>query len=351
MKKKRYNVVSFFSGCGGMDYGFHNDKFNILFASDYWKDAANSFRLNYPNVEFLEKPIEEISAEEIKKLVGKNKIDLLIGGPPCQCFTRLNNNYLIKLSKDKKEDDRRRLSKIYIEKVRLLKPKIVLMENVKDMLIRKDENGEYYGDVIIKEFKKIGYSAYFKIISMDKYSVPERRTRVIFFATNVRKIIKKIEENPDFAFPEESEETITVKDMLSKIHDKSDLENHNFVENEQETKIKIKNIPQGGYYEDLPDKLKTKKVRDGELVIVKRYGSYLRRLDPDKPSLTITKNYLIHPFKDRFLSNREKAILHGFPIDYKFYGRDGSVCQQIANSVPPVFSAILSHKIFNMLNN
>lgn len=351
MVKKRYNVASFFSGCGGMDYGFHNDNFNILFANDSWKDASNSFRLNYPEVGVFEKPIEEISANEIKEIVGKNKIDVLIGGPPCQCFTRLNNNHLIKLSKDKKEDKRRMLSKAYIDKVKLLKPKIVLMENVKDMLVRRDKNGEYYGDIILKEFKKIGYSACFKIISMEKYSVPEKRTRVIFFATNVKRIIKEMDKNPDFVFPEETEERIYVKDVLSNIKDDSDLENHNFVENEQETKIKIKNIPKGGYYEHLPDHLKTKKKRNGKWTIVKRYGSYLRRLDPEKHSVTITKNYLIHPFKDRFLSNREKALLHGFPRKYKFYGGDGSTCQQIANSVPPSFSIILSQKIFNILNN
>lgn len=347
---KKYNVVSFFSGCGGLDYGFHNDNFNILLANDSWKDAANSFRLNYPEVNFIEKPIEKISNEEISKLIDKKTVDILIGGPPCQCFTRLNNNHLIKLSEAKKEDERRILSKIYIEKVKLLKPKIVLMENVKDMLIRKNQYGESYKDIIIDEFKKIGYYACFKIIFMEKYGVPEKRTRVIFFATNVKEIIKNIESNPDYAFPTENEKIISVKRALSGISSNSNLENHEIIQNEPETLIRIKNVPPGGYYEHLPERLKTKKMRDGKLVTVKRYGSYLRRLHPDQPSVTITKNYLIHPSENRYLSNREKSILHGFPKDYKFYGAHGSVCQQIANAVPPIFSVRLAQQIFNILN-
>jgi len=347
----QYNVASFFSGCGGLDYGFHNDNFNILFANDSWKDAVNSFRLNYPEVNVIEKPIEHISESEIKEATGNNKIHVLIGGPPCQCFTRLNNNQLIKLSEARKEDDRRILSKIYIKMVSLLKPKIVLMENVKDMLIRKDVSGKSYKDIIIEEFERLGYRAYFKIISMENYGIPEKRTRVIFIATNIKEIANDLDKSLDYAFPKEFSKRVNVEETLSKMSEKKNLTNHYIVKNEPTTLIRIKNIPQGGYYEDLPESLKTKKVRNGKLVTVKRYGSYLRRLHPKRPSPTITKNYLIHPFEDRYLSNREKAVLHGFPISYKFYGGDGSVSQQIANAVPPKFSSLLAQQIFNMLNN
>lgn len=65
MERKKLNMVSFFSGCGGLDYGFHNDKFNILLATDCWGDAVKSFKLNYPEVKVLEKPIEQIEEKEI----------------------------------------------------------------------------------------------------------------------------------------------------------------------------------------------------------------------------------------------------------------------------------------------
>jgi DNA (cytosine-5)-methyltransferase 1 len=186
---------------------------------------------------------------------------------------------------------------------------------------------------------------------MEKYGVPQKRTRVIFLATNVKKLIEKLNENKDIGFPKESKNIITVGEALSSINDNEDLQNHTFTVNEPETIIKIKHIPQGGYYEHLPKKLKTKKIRDGKEVIVKRYGSYLRRLHPDQPSKTITNNYIIHPTKDRYLSNREMAILHSFPKDYKFEGGLGSVSQQIANAVPPKFAEKMAAKVRELLDD
>jgi DNA (cytosine-5)-methyltransferase 1 len=98
---------------------------------------------------------------------------------------------------------------------------------------------------------------------------------------------------------------------------------------------RIKHIPPGGYYEQLPEHLKVKKFRDGKWVVAKRYGSYYRRLKNDEPAITITKNYLIHPDEDRYLTNREVALLHTFPLTFKFHGSRKEVAQQIANAVPP----------------
>ncbi len=349
-KNRKYTVASFFSGCGGFDYGFDKNNFSILFGNDLWGDAASTFKVNYPKVLFFEKPIQEITPQELKKIVQNIKINVLIGGPPCQCFTRLNNNHLIKLSELKKEDERRTLFHEYIKKVKLLKPKIVLMENVKDLLARRNQRGKLYTEIISKAFKKIGYETYYKVISMEKYGVPQKRKRVIFLATNVKKLIKKLDENQNIGFPKESENIISAGEALSSIGHKEKLQNHTFTRNEPETLIKIKHIPPGGYYEHLPEKLKTKKIRNGKEVIVKRYGSYFRRLHPNQPSTTITNNYIIHPTEDRYLSNREKAILHSFPKDYKFFGMDGSVSQQIANAVPPMFSEKMARKVRMLLD-
>lgn len=347
--KKNYTLVSFFSGVGGLDYGFHKNNFNILFANDSWGDAAKSFNLNYPKIPFIKKRIQDISDQEIKELSKNKEIDVLIGGPPCQCFTRLNNRQLIKFSELKKEDDRRILSQEYIKKVKLLNPKIVLMENVKDLLVRKNQEGKLYTEIIKEAFKKIGYKVYYKLVVMNKYGIPQKRERVIFIATNIKKLIKKLDNNPDYVFPKESKKKSTVEEFLSKIKNDEKLKDHYFVKNDKLTLERIKNVPQGGYYEHLPERLKIKKVRNGKEVIVKRYGSYFRRLNPNSDDITITKNYLIHPFKDRYLSNREKAILHTFPKRYKFYGNGGSVSQQIANAVPPKFSAKIARQIFKAL--
>lgn len=351
LSKSKYTTASFFSGCGGFDYGFHKNGFEILFGNDLWNPAAESFVANYPETHFFKKKIQDITKDELIKFTKNNKIDVLIGGPPCQCFTRLNNRQLIKLTELKKEDDRRILFQEYIDKVKLLKPKIVLMENVKDLLVRKNQEGRLYKEIIKEEFSKIGYKSFYKIIHMEKYGVPQKRKRVIFFATNVKKLIKKMEENNNYGFPEEENKIISVIDALSLITHEKKLENHHVAINDAETLTKIKHIPQGGYYEHLPDKLKTRKVRNGKEVIVKRYGSYFRRLHPSKPALTITNNYIIHPTEDRYLSNREKSLIHSFPINYTFCGSENSVSQQIANAVPPSFAEKMAKHVKKILEH
>lgn len=348
---QKYTVASFFSGCGGLDSGFHKNKFEILFGNDVWGPAAESFIANFPKIPFFNKKIQDISEQELIDVTKNKKVDVLIGGPPCQCFTRLNNRHLIKLIELKKEDKRRILSQEYIKKVKQLKPKIVIMENVKDMLIRKNKGGELYKKIIEKEFSEIGYKSFYKIINMEKYGVPQKRKRVIFFATNVKKLIKKMENDKNYGFPKEEKIISSVSQALSKINDDKKVKNHTFTINDKKTLRRIKHIPQGGYYEHLPNELKIRKIRNGKEVIVKRYGSYFRRLHPNKPSVTITKNYIIHPTKDRYLSNREKSLIHSFPINYIFCGSEGSVSQQIANSVPPVFADKMAKHVKKVLKN
>ncbi len=105
---------------------------------------------------------------------------------------------------------------------------------------------------------------------------------------------------------------------------------------------KISHVPQGGYYKHLPDEYKTKD-EDGN--IVKRYGSHLRRVDPDEPALTVNSNEFIHPTKDRYLTPREMAMLQTFPDDFVFCGNKGDVLQQIGNAVPVELARVFAERL------
>jgi len=131
---KAVNVASFFSGCGGFDLGFEKAGFNMAIASDFWEPAANTFRLNFPNTEFIFEDIKNLTKTKLLKVLKNkniNKIHVIIGGPPCQCFTRLNNNNL------RKDDERNQLFRDYIKMINFLKPDFVVMENVADLRFRK----------------------------------------------------------------------------------------------------------------------------------------------------------------------------------------------------------------------
>jgi len=335
-KPVKINVASFFSGCGGLDLGFKKAGYNIVLASDFWEASAETYKLNNPETEFILEDIRKINKNMLSsalKRKGIKKIHVLLGGPPCQCFTRLNNNNL------RKDDERNQLFKHYIRMVNILKPDFVVMENVADLLVRKDEKGRYFKDLICKEFEKLDYQVKYKVFETEKFGVPQKRRRVIFLATRRKDI--------ELSFPKPSNKIATVGSFLKKLKGKKNLENHEITKNEPHVLERIKHVPPGGYYEHLPEHLKTKKFRNGKWVIVKRYGSYYRRLRNDQPSVTITNNYIIHPDEDRYLTNREKAVLHTFPIDYKFVGSRESVSQQIANAVPPKFAEKIAKHLLN----
>ena len=320
---KGLNVVSFFSGCGGFDLGFEKAGFNIALASDFWQPAAETFKANFPDTEFLLEDIKNLKKERLMRILqqkGVKTVQVVIGGPPCQCFTRLNNNNL------KRDDQRNQLFKEYIKMIEALNPEFVVMENVADLLFRKDMHDNSFKEMIIASFNNIGYNVIYKIFKTEKYGVPQKRKRVLFLATN---------KDVELTFPEESKKISTTSEFLKKIKNKKCLKNHEFTESGPEVIKRIKNIPPGGYYEDLPENLKVKKIRGGKLVTVKRYGSYLRRIKNSEPAITITNNYIIHPEEDRFLTNREKATLHTFPESFEFFGGKENISQQIANAVPP----------------
>lgn len=330
---KTLNVASFFSGCGGFDLGFEEAGFNIAMASDFWEPAANTFKRNFPNTEFILDDIKNLDKYRLRDILRRKnieKIHVVIGGPPCQCFTRLNNN------NRRRDDERNQLFRQYLRMIDILQPDFVVMENVADLLVRTDMDDNPFRDLITSSFENIGYKVAYHVFKTEKYGVPQKRRRVIFLATN-----KQIE----LSFPEESYGESTAGEFLKKIKGLKDLKNHEVTESGSAIIKRMKHIPQGGYYENLPEHLKVKKIRKGKLVTVKRYGSYLRRIHLHEPSMTITNNYIVHPEKNRFLTNREKATLHTFPSDFEFCGTLGHVSQQIANAVPPEFARRIAEHI------
>jgi DNA-cytosine methyltransferase len=251
---QQYNVASFFSGCGGFDLGFKEAGYNIVLANDIWPIAAASYRKNFPETEFILKNIKNLTKHEISDALSKRgltKIDVVIGGPPCQCFTRLNNNNL------KRDDQRNQLFKQYIRVVKLLNPDFVVMENVADLLVRKNVKGQYFKDLIQQSFKRAGYKVTYKVFEAEKYGVPQRRKRVIFVATN--------KEGMEITWPQEDRHISTVGPFLRKLKEFKSLSNNQVTINEKATLTRIKHIPPGGYYENLPAHLRVKKVVIGKL--------------------------------------------------------------------------------------
>ena len=137
-------IVDLFSGAGGLTFGFYynkkNNKFvrnrncNIIFANEYDRAAAMSFQQNFPDINMLNRDIRNLTEEEVLRLIGKEEVDLIIGGPPCQSYSTIGRRVY---------DDKAKLYNEYYRMLSIIKPKMFLFENVKGMLSMKDEEGKY----------------------------------------------------------------------------------------------------------------------------------------------------------------------------------------------------------------
>lgn len=334
-------AVSMFSGCGGLDLGLERAGFEVAVASDLWDEAMTTYEHNFSS-ETITEDVHDITKADIEEELQKSgysttDVTLVAGGPPCQGFSRLNNNQ-IELDEMEK-DNRNTLFHEFLRLAEAIEPQVILMENVRDLINRETSDGTYVKDNIVSEFESAGYNCEYRVIEAEDHGVPQKRRRIFFIG-----VPEDSDLSPSELFPEPTHDDSnynTAGDALDGVDDS--LPNMNYTNSSASTLEKIRHIPQGGYYKDLPDRLKTKKYRcgcddtdscDHEPEIVKRYGTYLRRLDADEPSLTINTNTFIHPTEDRKVTPREMARLQTFPDNFRFYGNKGDVIQQIGNAVP-----------------
>jgi len=361
-------AVSLFCGAGGMDLGFKQAGFRIIVATDNWEAAIKTYAKNFPETKTILKDIRSLKIEDVLNVLKKSNysrgdVDILIGGPPCEGFSRLNNNKLISLDMNVFKHPKSTLFGHMLRIANELRPKFVLMENVNDLTARRTADGDKVLDVMKTGFERIGYRAKWKIMNAQYFGVPQKRRRLFFLATNHPKL--------KISFPEKthskegylrlsdlkrSPKIRTVEQALEGID--WGMPNMERSRIRKVTKERMKYIPPGGYYKDLPDRLKTwKKVCDcknketcpHEPVIVKRYGTYLRRLDGSQPSFTITDNPLIHPFEDRYITIREKARIQTFPDNFLFLGSKMDQSKMIANAVPPLLAKKMAEHIIGLL--
>lgn len=302
------NVVSLFSGAGGLDYGFIMAGHNILWANDLYEDAVETYRKNIGN-HIICKDISLIDTNDIPNC------DIVIGGFPCQGFSVANTKRHIK-------DSRNTLYKQLIRVIQAKRPAFFLAENVKGILSLG--KGEVI-KAIISDFQSIGYKVKYKLLNAADYGVPQTRMRVII--VGVREDI-----DFDYQYPEPTNsqygslitaQWVSVGEIMAEIPDPdlpNDLPNHQY------SKYKL------------------------------GFNGYIghRPLDPSKPAPTVTGRgddkggvvILPHPNGLRRMSGRELAAVQSFPLNYEFCGPLSSVYRQIGNAVPPLLAYAVA-KEFN----
>ncbi|OCM00493.1 Modification methylase HaeIII [Aliarcobacter thereius] len=323
--------IDLFCGAGGFSLGFEKAGFKNIFSLDIEKEFCETYKTNFPKHNLIQKDICKLTKDEIIKSVFDKKVDVIIGGPPCQGFSIAGN-----IGRKFIDDPRNSLFKEFARVVDIVKPDFFVMENVARLYTHNQGNTK---EEIIETFKNIGYKVESQILNSQYYDVAQIRRRVIFIGT-----LKNI----NIKFPQKSSKKIlTIKDVINhfpKLNsgETSPIPNHKAMTHTLQMLEKMSYIKDGGSREQIPKNLRPK---SGD---VRKYIKY----KSDEPSICITGDMrkVFHYSQNRALTVRELASIQSFPENFIFKGKNISQQQQVGNSVPPKMAEALAFAIKEMIN-
>lgn len=349
MQEKKYekycdnrSVISLFSGAMGLDLGLKKAGLNIVLGQDSNLDCVATMKANGCNV--YAGDIREIDPqnllEQAKMQIGEPF--LICGGPPCQPFSTAGKRLGI-------NDPRGSLFMEFIRMIDYIRPRFFVMENVKGIMSAplkhipiKDRSADYkrdeFGtvlDVVLSEFKKLGYKTVYGVLDAVNYGSPQFRERFILIGSRDCEEIFlpfpthfQTHQNPEYRWR-------TIADVFNDINP-----NDNEVATLSEERMKyLRQIPEGGNWRDLPaDQIKG--AMGGAYTSGGGKAGFYRRLSFNQPSPTVVTSpvqkatMMCHPTEDRPLSVRECARIQQFPDDWIFTGTTVAKYRQIGNAVP-----------------
>ena len=311
--KEKIDIISLFSGCGGMDLGFSQAGFRILWANDIDRQACDTYKRNIGR-HIVCGDIQEIDYSTIPSA------DLILGGFPCQDFSMIWKRGGITTK-------RGNLYRNFVELVAQKEPLMFVAENVKGLMtVNKGKAIRQ----IIEDFSttgSYGYTTTPHLINFADYGTPQLRKRVLIIG--IRKDI-----NHRFNIPEPTHHAENYVSSSKALKGVDSVEYNNRHQNIKSSTVeKLKLIRAGGNFTDIP--------KDSTHYVKGMISHVYRRLHPDKPSTTIIAaggggTWGYHYSEPRPLTNRERARLFGYPDDFVFEGTITEVRRQIGNSVPPV---------------
>lgn len=392
----KVKVFDVFSGAGGFSCGFEMAGCTVIGAVEHDKWAANTFTFNHKNAKMLVGDIETFSDNTLKEQIEKPNI--IIGGPPCQGFS-----ICVKNAGDPK-DPRNSLFVEFIRMARIFSPKVMVMENVPNIIRAKTKSGTAVVDIIRQEFENMGYHVYYDVLTASDYGVPQKRQRFVLIAT--KQVLERpfplkthfvegdisespsglkkcptlwdaISDLPDIEAREGAETMDYTKPAVNEYqmycrNGATELHNHLAMKHTKRLVERFSQMTWGQSVSDITDdRLKQRKRNGNGAVSNSPYDQNNRRMHPNKICHTITATFygnFVHPYKNRNFTAREGARIQSFPDTYVFLGKptvvskkllmkegrtgEAYLCQysQIGNAVPPLMAKAIAENIMQQVN-
>ncbi len=367
-------AISLFSGLGGIDIGLHRAGVETLVTLDADEHAVDSLRANSAqydtgiagnnapyNWHVIDDDIYDISAKDIIDAAGTDDIDFIVGGPPCQTFSRSNEG-----NREGTNAKRGMLFEEYVRLLKSIKPRAFIFENVRGLASAND--GEDF-EIIKSEFKDAGYTLNDEVLNAADYGVPQTRKRLFIVGF-------KGDEKPYFPDPThvEAKNAITGKSSWKTAEEALadfDVDAELTVDEGYENAIGgqygylLKDIPPGGNYQHFterkydPEKGEYVERTEEELEEKvfdwrSRHYNYLLKQDPDRPTWTLqaSPGTYVGPFhwRSRWYSFLEQMRLMDIPVDYEISGPPREIQRQIGNSVPPGLTEAIAQALMEQLD-
>jgi DNA (cytosine-5)-methyltransferase 1 len=339
LKNDAPNVVSIFTGAGGMDEGFKAAGFNVLACMDIEEWACDTLRANNQDEMVIGPPqysgdIKSTSPEQFSRITNINKgdIDVLIGGPPCQPFSQAASQRFVQgddrfKRKGFADEEKGTLLFDFVNYIKWFKPKVFVIENVAGLLTI--DGGEQL-DKVLKELREIGYEhTPPKTVNAVDYGVPQYRERLIVWGTLKKGVTPKLP-TPTHGTNETPHNVVA--NVLTDVP--QDCANHILRAHKEESVARYKTLDFGQ---------REKKGR-------------VDRLDPLKPSKTVIAGGMngggrshLHPFVARTISVRECARIQTFRDDFVFKGSIARQFTQVGNAVPPLLAEHFAREIMTSI--
>ena len=381
------NFIDLFCGAGGFSKGFEMAGLKCIGAIDNFPKAAETHECNLTESYTACEDIRNVSPQEFRKGIGRKKVHVIIGGPPCPTFSTIGHPKIQSLNKKKNsdisEDSRNELFMDFIEYVKYFKPELFIIENVPNFITKY--KGQIFERVldIIEEIGIYEVHKPVQVLNSVHFGVPQTRRRMFLVGHK-----KKYKFNyPGITHYHQGlnkkglQKFIDVKSAISDLPNITDnwrideveysrftglagyqklMRNNNIgktvknnicrMSNPRAKKV-FKHMKQGSKYMDLPKQ--TRKILPFREDI---FHDRLKRLDLSKPSWTVIAHigmdgYMyIHPTELRTLSVREAARLQSFPDDFIFCGNQMETYWQVGNAVPPLMAQAIGKSVLHCLN-